>query len=82
MKQLEISTEKAQESDEKLKKKIHHMMKRLKFNGLNTTKLNLGTNDIENKIYHEKVKMKKVSDELNDTFTLSHIQNTPKYISY
>ena len=44
------------------------MMKRLKFSGLNTTKLNLGTNDIENKIYHEKVKMKKVSDELNDTF--------------
>ena len=39
-----------------------------RYTPIKTTKLNHRTNDIEDEIYHEKVKMKKVSDGLNDTF--------------
>merc|ERR1711868_114488 len=75
MKQLEISAEKAQEREEKLKDKIHHLMERLKlaearyeYGEMNITKLNHRIDDIEDEIYREKLKIKKVSDELNDTF--------------
>ena len=75
MKQLEISAEKAQEREEKLKDKIHNLMDRLKiaearyeYGEMNITKLNHRIDDIEDEIYREKLKIKKVSDELNDTF--------------
>merc|ERR1711983_559477 len=75
MKQLEISAEKAQEREEKLKDKIHALMERLKVAGaryeygeMNISKLSLRIDDIEDEIYREKLKIKKVSDELNDTF--------------
>merc|ERR1712072_925191 len=73
--QLEISAEKAQEREEKLKDKIHSLMERLKiaearyeYGEMNITKLNHRIDDIEDEIYREKLKIKKVSDELNETF--------------
>jgi tropomyosin-1 len=75
MKQLEISAEKATEREEKLKDKIHILIERLKvaearfeYGEMNITKLNHRIDDIEDEIYREKLKIKKVSDELNDTF--------------
>ena len=75
MKQLEISAEKATEREEKLKDKIHSLIDRLKisearyeYGEMNITKLNHRIDDIEDEIYREKMKVKKVSDELNDTF--------------
>merc|ERR1711993_174991 len=54
MKQLEISAEKAQEREEKLKDKIHQLMDRLKhaearyeYGEMNITKLNHRIDDIE-----------------------------------
>ena len=74
MKQLEISAEKAQEREEKLKDKIHQLMERLKlaearyeYGEMNITKLNHRIDDIEDEIFREKLKIKKVSDELSDT---------------
>jgi chromosome segregation ATPase len=75
MKQLEISAEKATEREEKLKDKINNVMDRFKvaearyeYGESNITKLNHRIDDIEDEIYREKLKIKKVSDELNDTF--------------
>jgi len=75
MKQLEISAEKATEREEKLKDKIFTIMDRLKvaearyeYGEMNITKLNHRIDDIEDEIYREKLKIKKVSDELNETF--------------
>ena len=75
MKQLEISAEKATEREDKLKDKILNIMDRLKvaearyeYGEMNITKLNHRIDDIEDEIYREKLKIKKVSDELDDTF--------------
>jgi len=75
MKQLEISAEKAQQREEKLKEQIHALITKLKaaearyeYGEMNITKLNQRIDDIEDDIYREKLKIKKVSDELNDTF--------------
>merc|ERR1712177_165457 len=75
MKQLEISAEKATEREEKLKDKIHTLLEKLKhaesryeYGEMNITKLNHRIDDIEDEIYREKLKIKKVSDELSDTF--------------
>merc|ERR1711877_88871 len=75
MKQLEISAEKATEREEKLKNKIRNIRERLKiaearyeYGEMNITKLNHRIDDIEDEIYREKIKVKKISDELNDTF--------------
>merc|ERR1712080_426488 len=75
MKQLEISAEKATEREEKLKDKINNVMDRFKvaearyeYGESNITKLNHRIDDIEDEIYREKLKIKKVSDELSDTF--------------
>merc|ERR1711972_440474 len=75
MKQLEISAEKATEREEKLKHKIHHILDKLKlaearyeYGEMNITKLNHRIDDIEDEIYREKLKVRKISDELNDTF--------------
>merc|ERR1711997_213765 len=55
MKQLEISAEKATEREEKLKEKIYNLLERFKHAEARYE-------------YREKLKIKKVSDELNDTF--------------
>ena len=75
MKMLEISAEKATEREEKLQDKIHHLMERLKvaearyeYGEMNITKLNHRIDDIEDEICREKLKIKKLSDELNETF--------------
>lgn len=75
MKQLEISAEKATEREEKLKDKIYNLLERFKhgearyeYGEMNITKLNHRIDDIEDEIYREKLKIKKVSDELSDTF--------------
>jgi chromosome segregation ATPase len=75
MKQLEKSAEKAVESEEKLKDKIFGIQKkflaaegRFEYGEMNITKLNQRIDDIEDEIYREKLKVKKVADELGETF--------------
>ena len=75
MKQLEISAEKAQQREEKLKEQIHSLIVKLKnaearyeYGEMNITKLNQRIDDIEDDIYREKFKIKRVADELDETF--------------
>ena len=75
MKQLEMSAEKAVEREEKLKDKINSIQNKFKmaegrfeYGEMNITKLNQRIDDIEDEIYREKLKIKKVADELGDTF--------------
>merc|ERR1712181_177046 len=75
MKQLELSAEKAVEREEKLKDKILSIQNKFKsaegryeYGEMNITKLNQRIDDIEDEIYREKPKIKKVSDELGETF--------------
>merc|ERR1712213_222013 len=75
MKQLEKSAEKALEGEEKLVEKILSLQNKYKvtearfeYGEMNITKLNQRIDDIEDEIYREKLKIKKCSDELNDTF--------------
>ena len=75
MKQLELSAEKAVEREEKLKDKILSIQNKFKsaegryeYGEMNITKLNQRIDDIEDEIYREKLKVKKVSDELSETF--------------
>merc|ERR1712112_122362 len=75
MKQLEKSAEKALEREEKLVGKIYSLQSKYKiteakfeYGEMNITKLNQRIDDIEDEIYREKLKIKKCSDELNDTF--------------
>merc|ERR1711993_230091 len=63
------------QGEEKLKDKILNLLDRFKvaearyeYGEMNITKLNHRIDDIEDEIYREKLKIKKVSDELNDTF--------------
>ena len=66
---------KAVEREEKLKDKILSIQSKYKlaegrfeYGEMNITKLNQRIDDIEDEIYREKLKIKKCSDELNDTF--------------
>jgi len=75
MKQLEKSAEKALEREEKLVEKIISLQAKYKntearfeYGEMNITKLNQRIDDIEDEIYREKLKIKKCSDELEDTF--------------
>merc|ERR1712180_232835 len=75
MKQLETSAEKALEREEKLVEKIYNLQSKYKvtearfeYGEMNITKLNQRIDDIEDEIYREKLKIKRCSDELNDTF--------------
>merc|ERR1711902_209025 len=75
MKQLETSAEKALEREEKLVEKIYNLQSKYKvtearfeYGEMNITKLNQRIDDIEDEIYREKIKIKKVADELGDTF--------------
>ena len=44
------------------------MVFRYEYGEMNITKLNQRIDDIEDEIYREKLKVKKVSDELSETF--------------
>jgi len=75
MKQLEKAAEKALEREEKLIEKIFSLQTKYKttearfeYGEMNITKLNQRIDDIEDEIYREKLKVKKCSDELDDTF--------------
>jgi len=75
MKQLELSAEKALEREEKLVEKIYSLQRkynsceaRFEYGEMNITKLNQKIDDVEDEIYREKLKVKKCSDELEDTF--------------
>merc|ERR1711935_436923 len=75
MKQLEKSAEKALEREEKLVEKIYNLQSKYKnteakfeYGEMNITKLNQRIDDVEDEIYREKLKVKKCSDELEDTF--------------
>ena len=75
MKSLEKSAEKAVEREEKLKAKILHIQSKFKtaetrfdYGEMTITKLNQRIDDIEDEIYREKLKVKKVADELGETF--------------
>merc|ERR1712222_85267 len=75
MKQLEKSAEKALEMEEKLVEKIYNLQSKYKtcearfeYGEMNITKLNQKIDDVEDEIYREKLKVKKCSDELEDTF--------------
>jgi len=75
MKQLEKSAEKALDREEKLVDKILSLQSKYKvteakfeYGEMNIAKLNQRIDDIEDEIYREKLKVKKCSDELDDTF--------------
>jgi len=75
MKQLEKSAEKALEREEKLVEKIYTLQNKYKiteakfeYGEMNITKLNQRIDDIEDEIYREKLKIKRCSDELDETF--------------
>merc|ERR1711915_371593 len=75
MKQLEKSAEKALAREEKLVDKIYNLQQKYKiteakfeYGEMNITKLNQRIDDIEDEIYREKLKIKKSSDEMGDTF--------------
>merc|ERR1712227_485703 len=69
--ELQMSSEKAVEREEKLKDKILSIQNKYKiaegrfeYGEMNITKLNQRIDDIEDEIYREKIKIKKVADEL------------------
>merc|ERR1719233_1043914 len=75
MKQLGKSAEKALEREEKLVEKIYGLQSKYKiteakfeYGEMNITKLNQRIDDIEDEIYREKLKIKRCSDELDETF--------------
>merc|ERR1712173_142000 len=75
MKSLETSAEKAVEREEKLKEKILSIQRKYKaaedrfeYGEMSITKLNQKIDNIEDEIYREKLKIKKVADELGETF--------------
>merc|ERR1711983_569730 len=70
-----IEEELQMEREEKLKDKILNIQSKYKmaegrfeYGEMNITKLNQRIDDIEDEIYREKLKIKKVADELGDTF--------------
>ena len=75
MKKLETSAERALEREEKFVEKILSLKNKFKatearyeYGEMNITKLNQRIDDIEDEIYREKLKIKRCSDELNETF--------------
>merc|ERR1711908_142340 len=73
--ELKRAIERAELAEEKLKGKIGSIQNKYKlsegrfeYGEMNITKLNQRIDDIEDEIYREKIKIKKVADELGDTF--------------
>merc|ERR1711970_1013432 len=73
MKSLETSAEKAVEREEKekilsIQRKYKAAEDRFEYGEMSITKLNQKIDNIEDEIYREKLKIKKVADELGETF--------------
>ena len=75
MKHLEKSSSDALEREEKLIDKIFQLQQKYKaaearfeYGEMNITKLNHKIDEIEDEIYREKMKIKKCSDQLDETF--------------
>merc|ERR1712168_1376510 len=73
--ELKRAIDRAELAEEKLKDKILSIQNKYKiaegrfeYGEMNITKLNQRIDDIEDEIYREKLKIKKVADELGDTF--------------
>merc|ERR1712173_542010 len=73
--ELKRAVERAELAEEKLVEKIYNLQSKYKvtearfeYGEMNITKLNQRIDDIEDEIYREKLKIKKCSDELDDTF--------------
>merc|ERR1711884_313619 len=74
-KNLRATVKMASDNEQKLVEKIYNLQSKYKvtearfeYGEMNITKLNQRIDDIEDEIYREKLKIKKCSDELNDTF--------------
>lgn len=75
LQQLEVSEEKALQREESYQKQIHDLMERLKATEtraenaeMNIQRLNIRIDQIEDDLISEKLKIKRVSDDLNSTF--------------
>ena len=75
MKHLEKSASDALEREERLIDRIFQLQQKYKvaearfeYGEMNITKLNHKIDEIEDEIYREKMKIKKCSDELDETF--------------
>merc|ERR1712177_75339 len=75
LKDIEEELETVGENMKKLVEKIYNLQSKYKvtearfeYGEMNITKLNQRIDDIEDEIYREKLKIKKCSDELDDTF--------------
>merc|ERR1719450_453974 len=73
--ELKRGLERAELAEKKLVEKIFSLQSKFKvtearfeYGEMNITKLNQRIDDIEDEIYREKLKVKKCSDELDDTF--------------
>merc|ERR1712211_192672 len=73
--ELKRAVERAELAEEKLVEKIYNLQSKYKtcearfeYGEMNITKLNQRIDDVEDEIYREKLKVKKCSDELEDTF--------------
>merc|ERR1712227_896204 len=74
-KNLRATVKMASDNEQKLVEKIYNLQSKYKvtearfeYGEMNITKLNQRIDDIEDEIYREKLKIKKCSDELDDTF--------------
>merc|ERR1712175_56986 len=74
-KNLRATIKMASDNEQKLVEKIYSLQSKYKtteakfeYGEMNITKLNQRIDDIEDEIYREKLKIKKCSDELDDTF--------------
>merc|ERR1711915_712736 len=74
-KNLRATIKMAHDNEQKLVEKIYSLQQKYKvtearfeYGEMNITKLNQRIDDIEDEIYREKLKIKKCSDELDDTF--------------
>merc|ERR1711915_288986 len=73
--ELKRAVERAELAENKLKDKILSIQNKFKaaegrfeYGEMNITKLNQRVDDVEDEIYREKLKIKKVADELGETF--------------
>merc|ERR1711992_182384 len=71
LQQLEVSEEKAMAREENYQKQLHELMVRLKEaenSEMNIQRLNIRIDQIEDELIHEKLKIKKISDDVDGTF--------------
>merc|ERR1712184_14224 len=66
--ELKRAVERAELAEKNLQSKYKVTEARFEYGEMNITKLNQRIDDIEDEIYREKLKIKKCSDELDDTF--------------